>query len=214
MTTVDDVARWLEAFAPGRLAEPWDNVGLLWGDPHGGGRAGHDLPDRDVADRPRSDRGAGGADRQPSSGPVQGGETGPGGPSGVRAALEAGTGRGLDLQPPHRLRQHARRDQRPARRPARPAGRAAPPAFVGPRDVQGGRLHPPDRSRRRPLRRVRRGGRPDRGLPRVLVHQPRPGDLLRRARGRIPPSANRAVASRSASTGSRWSARPSGSPRS
>ncbi len=35
MTTVDDVARWLEAFAPGRLAESWDNVGLLWGDPHG-----------------------------------------------------------------------------------------------------------------------------------------------------------------------------------
>src|SRR4051794_23002962 len=34
MTTVDDVGRWLEAFAPVRLAEPWDNVGLLWGDPH------------------------------------------------------------------------------------------------------------------------------------------------------------------------------------
>src|SRR5262245_16675501 len=33
MTTVADVAAWLEAFAPSRLAEPWDNVGLLWGDP-------------------------------------------------------------------------------------------------------------------------------------------------------------------------------------
>jgi dinuclear metal center YbgI/SA1388 family protein len=33
MTTVADVARWLDQFAPGRLAEPWDNVGLLWGDP-------------------------------------------------------------------------------------------------------------------------------------------------------------------------------------
>jgi dinuclear metal center YbgI/SA1388 family protein len=33
MKTVDDVARWLEAFAPSRLAESWDNVGLLWGDP-------------------------------------------------------------------------------------------------------------------------------------------------------------------------------------
>jgi dinuclear metal center YbgI/SA1388 family protein len=33
MTTVADVTSWLEEFAPSRLAEPWDNVGLLWGDP-------------------------------------------------------------------------------------------------------------------------------------------------------------------------------------
>ena len=33
MTTIADVTGWLEAFAPARLAEPWDNVGLLWGDP-------------------------------------------------------------------------------------------------------------------------------------------------------------------------------------
>src|SRR5262249_13328466 len=33
MTRVDDVIRWLDAFAPPRLAEGWDNVGLLWGDP-------------------------------------------------------------------------------------------------------------------------------------------------------------------------------------
>jgi dinuclear metal center YbgI/SA1388 family protein len=33
MTTVADVTSWLEQFAPSRLAEPWDNVGLLWGDP-------------------------------------------------------------------------------------------------------------------------------------------------------------------------------------
>ncbi len=33
MTTVADVARWLDDFAPQRLAESWDNVGLLWGDP-------------------------------------------------------------------------------------------------------------------------------------------------------------------------------------
>lgn len=33
MTTVADLTRWLEDFAPGRLAESWDNVGLLWGDP-------------------------------------------------------------------------------------------------------------------------------------------------------------------------------------
>jgi dinuclear metal center YbgI/SA1388 family protein len=32
-TTVRDVARWLDAFAPPSLAESWDNVGLLWGDP-------------------------------------------------------------------------------------------------------------------------------------------------------------------------------------
>jgi dinuclear metal center YbgI/SA1388 family protein len=33
MTVVADVTAWLERFAPSRLAEPWDNVGLLWGDP-------------------------------------------------------------------------------------------------------------------------------------------------------------------------------------
>jgi dinuclear metal center YbgI/SA1388 family protein len=33
MTTVADVAAWLDRFAPGHLAESWDNVGLLWGDP-------------------------------------------------------------------------------------------------------------------------------------------------------------------------------------
>ncbi len=33
MTTVAHVTAWLEQFAPARLAEPWDNVGLLWGDP-------------------------------------------------------------------------------------------------------------------------------------------------------------------------------------
>ncbi len=33
MITVADLAAWLEGFAPSRLAEPWDNVGLLWGDP-------------------------------------------------------------------------------------------------------------------------------------------------------------------------------------
>jgi dinuclear metal center YbgI/SA1388 family protein len=34
MTTVRDVTRWLDQFAPLSLAESWDNVGLLWGDPH------------------------------------------------------------------------------------------------------------------------------------------------------------------------------------
>jgi dinuclear metal center YbgI/SA1388 family protein len=33
MTTVADITEWLDQFAPSRLAEPWDNVGLLWGDP-------------------------------------------------------------------------------------------------------------------------------------------------------------------------------------
>lgn len=33
MRTVAEVAGWLEGFAPSRLAEAWDNVGLLWGDP-------------------------------------------------------------------------------------------------------------------------------------------------------------------------------------
>jgi dinuclear metal center YbgI/SA1388 family protein len=33
MTTIRDVAHWLDQFAPSSLAEGWDNVGLLWGDP-------------------------------------------------------------------------------------------------------------------------------------------------------------------------------------
>jgi dinuclear metal center YbgI/SA1388 family protein len=33
MTTVSEVAAWLEQLAPSHLAESWDNVGLLWGDP-------------------------------------------------------------------------------------------------------------------------------------------------------------------------------------
>ena len=33
MTTVADLAAWMEDFAPTRLAEDWDNVGLLLGDP-------------------------------------------------------------------------------------------------------------------------------------------------------------------------------------
>jgi dinuclear metal center YbgI/SA1388 family protein len=33
MSTVADICRWLEQFAPAHLAESWDNVGLLWGDP-------------------------------------------------------------------------------------------------------------------------------------------------------------------------------------
>jgi dinuclear metal center YbgI/SA1388 family protein len=33
MTTVADVVSWLDRFAPSALAESWDNVGLLWGDP-------------------------------------------------------------------------------------------------------------------------------------------------------------------------------------
>jgi dinuclear metal center YbgI/SA1388 family protein len=33
MTRVSDLATWLDEFAPPGLAEPWDNVGLLWGDP-------------------------------------------------------------------------------------------------------------------------------------------------------------------------------------
>jgi dinuclear metal center YbgI/SA1388 family protein len=35
MRTVSELADWLEQFAPSRLAESWDNVGLLWGDPSG-----------------------------------------------------------------------------------------------------------------------------------------------------------------------------------
>lgn len=33
MLTVAEVAAWMEGFAPRQLAESWDNVGLLWGDP-------------------------------------------------------------------------------------------------------------------------------------------------------------------------------------
>ena len=34
MPLVHDIATFLEDFAPPRLAEPWDNVGLLAGDRH------------------------------------------------------------------------------------------------------------------------------------------------------------------------------------
>ena len=33
MIKIADLAAWLEQFAPKALAESWDNVGLLWGDP-------------------------------------------------------------------------------------------------------------------------------------------------------------------------------------
>ena len=33
MKTVGDVTAWLEQFAPSGIAERWDNVGLIWGDP-------------------------------------------------------------------------------------------------------------------------------------------------------------------------------------
>ena len=33
MTTVADVTAWLEQLRRRRLAESWDNVGLIWGDP-------------------------------------------------------------------------------------------------------------------------------------------------------------------------------------
>ena len=33
MTTVRALAKWLDTFAPAKIAESWDNVGLLWGDP-------------------------------------------------------------------------------------------------------------------------------------------------------------------------------------
>ena len=33
MTTIDQVSRFLDSFAPTRIAEEWDNVGLLVGDP-------------------------------------------------------------------------------------------------------------------------------------------------------------------------------------
>ena len=52
MRTVAEIAGWLEGFAPSRLAESWDNVGLLWGDPDAQVVPGHDLPDRHAAPRP------------------------------------------------------------------------------------------------------------------------------------------------------------------
>lgn len=35
MHRVAEIVAWLEGFAPSSLAETWDNVGLLWGDPSG-----------------------------------------------------------------------------------------------------------------------------------------------------------------------------------
>ena len=33
MTRIREVSAWLDCFAPPELAEDWDNIGLLWGDP-------------------------------------------------------------------------------------------------------------------------------------------------------------------------------------
>ena len=59
MRTVGEIAGWLEDFAPSRLAESWDNVGLLWGDPDAQVARRDDLPDRHAEPRPprRSPRG-------------------------------------------------------------------------------------------------------------------------------------------------------------
>ncbi len=164
MTTVAEVAKWLDEFAPSRLAEAWDNVGLLWGDPTRRGDPGDDLPDCHAPNRPRGDRRPCRTDRQPSPRALQGGQAHPGRPPRDRHALELGPRGGRDRQPAYGVRQHAWRDQRWLGAPARPGGRGAAPARPRPGVVQGGRFHPRGRSRGGPLGRLRGGGGPDRGL--------------------------------------------------
>ena len=213
MTTVADVARWLEDFAPSRLAEAWDNVGLLWGD-----------PDAEVTrvmtcltvtpDRPRGDRRAGRADRQPSSRPVPGGQASPGRPARDRDALEPGPRGGRDRQPAHGVRQHRGRDQRRPRPPARPGRRGAAPALPAPRRRSRSSSSRPRRTARRSSRRRSRPGRGGSGPTTSARSRSRGTGPSSAPRGPTRPSARPAGARPSASCGSRSSARPTGSPRS
>ncbi len=74
MSTVAELAHWLEQFAPLSLAESWDNVGLLWGDPAAELEPGDDVPDGHASDGTRGDRRRGWADCEPSPGVVSSGQ--------------------------------------------------------------------------------------------------------------------------------------------
>ena len=57
MATVQSIAAFLEQLAPARLAEEWDNVGLLVGRRDAERREADDLPDRHAGHGGRGDRG-------------------------------------------------------------------------------------------------------------------------------------------------------------
>ncbi len=77
MTTVADVTAWLEQFAPSRLAEPWDNVGLLWGDPSAPVERVMTCLTVTPASADEAIRERAGAHRQPPSGALPGGQEDP-----------------------------------------------------------------------------------------------------------------------------------------
>ena len=111
MTTLADLSRWLEGFAPAALAETWDNVGLLWGDPAARSwrRVMTCLTVTPTTGCRRGDsRNGAGRDREPSSDPVpnrsrQSARTFP----RDRFPLAAGQSRDRRSEPAHGLRQYA-----------------------------------------------------------------------------------------------------------
>ena len=103
MTTVADVTAWLEQFAPSRLAEPWDNVGLTVGRSRRTGGTRHDLPDGHPGVGRRGDSRTSRPDRQPPPGALPRGQKDPRRLAGDRPSLEAGPRGHRDRQPPYRV---------------------------------------------------------------------------------------------------------------
>lgn len=203
MTTVADLTGWLERFAPSRLAESWDNVGLLWGDPavevhrvmtcltvtpESSAEAIQERASLIVSHHPVLFR----ATKRILRGPRR-----------DRPSLEARRRGDLDRQPSHGVRQYSGRDQRYPVSKARLArsrilasGRSRGERSKESRSAgygQDRRVHAGNGPRSRDVRGIRGGSRPDRGLPGMFIRDLGPGDFLR-YRGFIAHS---------------WSARPS-----
>ena len=207
MTTVADVVRWLEDFAPSRLAESWDNVGLLLGRSRRAGEAGDDLPDRDQGNGPGGPRRAGQSGRQSSSGALSGDQADSVGPP--RRPSRSGCWPGPAWRSPALTRRSTARRTGSTRGSAAawglldtaPLRPIAPPSVV-----QGGRVHARVRPRGRLDRRVRRWSGADRRLHRMLVRNAPARGRFSEARTPSRRSAGAVAARRSTSCGWRWSA--------
>ena len=115
MTTVADVAAWLEQFAPSRPGRAVGQRRPALGRSGRGGRAGHDLPDGHADHGRRGDPRAGRADRQPPSGAVPRDEADPGRPGRRPAICGRWPAHGIAIASPHTAFDNtAGRDQRPA----------------------------------------------------------------------------------------------------
>ncbi len=179
MTTVHDVSQWLDRFAPTRLAESWDNVGLLWGDP--GAEVTRVMTCLTVTNRTAMEAVHERAELIVSHHPVLFRAV-----KRVRADLpETGmlwtlARAGVAIASPHTAFDNTEggiNDGLAGRLGLIDVGPLRPTSAAG--NVQGGRLYAEKRPRGRPGRGVRGGGRTDRGLRRMLVHHPRPRHLLR-----------------------------------